>query len=399
MIVWCAGESVNKPYRLGTWPKSWQVGKTWNVTLIVTEDCNLRCSYCYLCGKNRAHRMSLDTAIRGLELFLSQSDHHDSIILEFIGGEPFLEIDLLNEITEYWKFALLERRHKWLGNFRISISTNGILYDDERVQRWIRKNYELLSIGITIDGTKEKHDSTRVYPDGRGSYDDVARNVPLWVEQYPNASTKATFSPACIPSLCDSILNIWNLGIKEVAANVVFEDVWTESDVESYKAQLCVLADIIVQEGLWKEYNCTFFSDTIGRPQDPMENQNWCGAGKMMAVGTDGTLYPCLRFAQYSLANQPARTVGTLDTGIDLDRVRAFHSLTRYSQSPDECLECEVATGCAWCQGCNYDCAGTTTVFQRSLGLCEMHKARVAANEYYWRRLEEATGIRKVSGR
>lgn len=122
--------------------------------------------------------MSLDTAIRGLELFLSQSDHHDSIILEFIGGEPFLEIDLLNEITEYWKFALLERRHKWLGNFRISISTNGILYDDERVQRWIRKNYELLSIGITIDGTKEKHDSTRVYPDGRGSYDDVARNVP-----------------------------------------------------------------------------------------------------------------------------------------------------------------------------------------------------------------------------
>ena len=87
---------MNKPYRLGTWPRSWQVGKTWNVTLIVTEDCNLRCSYCYLCGKNRAHRMSLDAAVRSLELFLSQSDHHDSIILEFI-----LTADSWQEVPQY----------------------------------------------------------------------------------------------------------------------------------------------------------------------------------------------------------------------------------------------------------------------------------------------------------
>lgn len=386
-----------KPYKLGTWPQNWQVGETWTVTFIVTEDCNLRCTYCYLCGKNQANRMSFETARRGIDLILSKSSVYDSIILEFIGGEPFLEIDLIDEITEYWKFLLLDAGHKWFGNFRFSISTNGTLYGSDSVQRWLNKNKELISVGITVDGTPEKHDATRVYTNGKGSYDSVVANVPLWLEQFPNASTKATFSPACVRYLCDSILHLWGLGIKEIAANVVFEDVWKPEDVDSYREQLHRLADTIITEGLWKEHNCTFFSDTMGRPHPVSENQNWCGAGKMLAIGATGILYPCLRFAKYSLARQPARTIGHVDSGLDTDRIRAFRALTRYSQSPAKCLTCEIASGCAWCQACNYDTADTTTIYQRSLSLCEMHRARVEANEYYWKRLSEVAGIRRVA--
>jgi uncharacterized protein len=57
------------------------------------------------------------------------------------------------------------------------------------------------------------------------------------------------------------------------------------------------------------------------------------------------------------------------------------------SQSEQECVECEVATGCAWCQGANYDFADTDTIFQRATYICKMHKARVRANNYFWNKL------------
>ena len=56
-------------------------------------------------------------------------------------------------------------------------------------------------------------------------------------------------------------------------------------------------------------------------------------------------------------------------------------------QSPQKCVDCEVASGCAWCQGENYDAAETSTVFQRTTAICKMHKARVRANNYYWNKL------------
>ena len=73
--------------------------------------------------------------------------------------------------------------------------------------------------------------------------------------------------------------------------------------------------------------------------------------------------------------------------GIDKNKLRPFLTLDRTTQSPAKCLECEVASGCAWCQGENYDAADTPTVYQRSTAICLMHKARVRANNYYWNRL------------
>lgn len=389
--------SLRKPYEFGSQLRSWTAGDTWTVTFVLTEECNLRCKYCYLCGKNNRNRMELETAKKAIDLILDQSHLHDSIIVEFIGGEPFLEIDLMEAITEYWKFHLYTLGHKWFGNYRFSISTNGILYHTPSVQNWIRKNYETVSVGITIDGTQAKHDATRVYPDGRGSYQDVVRNVPLWLTQYRSSGTKATFSPQCIPHLTESILHLWSLGIREIAANCVFEDVWLDSDVQAFEEQLVSLADVVLQEDLWDKYNCTFFSDYIGHALAPTENANWCGAGKMLAIGTDGCLYPCVRFLQYALAQKPARHCGSVYTGLDNDVRRAFHALSRYSQSPPQCIQCGIASGCAWCQGCNYDAADTATIFQRSTGLCELHKARVRANQYYWRRLKEEKGIERVA--
>ena len=72
---------------------------------------------------------------------------------------------------------------------------------------------------------------------------------------------------------------------------------------------------------------------------------------------------------------------------IDRNKLRPFLTLDRCTQSPQKCIDCEVASGCAWCQGENYDAAATPTIFQRATAICLMHKARVRANNYYWNKL------------
>ena len=106
-----------------------------------------------------------------------------------------------------------------------------------------------------------------------------------------------------------------------------------------------------------------------------------------LAIDAAGNFYPCTRFAAYSLRSKQPIIIGNIQSGIDKDKLRPFLTLDRTTQSPRECIECEVASGCAWCQGENYDAADTPTIFQRSTAICKMHKSRVRANNYYWNKL------------
>ena len=118
----------------------------------------------------------------------------------------------------------------------------------------------------------------------------------------------------------------------------------------------------------------------------------------MLSIDANGNFYPCTRFAQYSLRNKKAWIIGNVEDGIDKNKLRPFLTLDRCTQSTKECIDCEVAQGCAWCQGENYDAADTPTIYQRSTAICKMHKARVRANNYYWNKLFrrlELEGIRE----
>lgn len=371
--------------------EQWRSGTSKNITFIVTKDCQLACKYCYLVGKNSKERMSWEVAKQAVDYILChESDFkEESVIWDFIGGEPFLEIDLIDRICDYIKKEMYVRNHHWFDSYRFSFSTNGINYHDSKVQRFIEKNHLHLSIGITIDGTKFKHDLNRVYKNSeRGSYDDVVRNIPLWQSQFPVAGTKVTISSEDLPYIEESVIHLFSLGIHEVNINCVFENVWKEGDDKIFENQLIQLADKIIDGGLYHDNTCSFFSETIGKPLDKLlQNQNWCGAGMMLAVDAKGIFYPCTRFAQYSLRDKKAWTIGTVNDGIDKNKIRGFLCLDRCTQSNQECMDCEVASGCAWCQGENYDAADTPTAYQRATAICKMHKARVRANNYYWNKL------------
>ena len=196
-----------------------------------------------------------------------------------------------------------------------------------------------------------------------------------------------TISSDDIPYIKESVLHLFSLGIHNVNINCVFENVWKVNDDYIFQEQLLNLADAIIDGEYYKEYECSLFGEYIGKPLDEKNNKNWCGAGMMLAVDAAGNFYPCTRFAGYSLREKKPIVIGNVYEGIDKNKLRPFLTLDRTTQSRHECIDCEVASGCAWCQGENYDAADTNTIYQRSTAICKMHKARVRANNYYWNKL------------
>ncbi len=358
------------------------------ITFIVTKDCQLACKYCYLVGKNSNGRMSLDTAKQAVDYVLDNPVFFNerNVYYEFIGGEPFLEIDMIDKLCDYIKTQMYIKNHPWFDYYVFEFTTNGINYGSEKVQEFIRKNKKHLEIAITIDGTRRKHDTNRIYKNtGKGSYDDVVKSIPLWVKQFPDEGTKVTLSSEDLPYVCESILHLFQLGIHRIFMNCVFEDVWKEGDDLVFEEQLIKLADAMIDEELYVDYSCTVFDEKIG--QKNVDDKNWCGSGKMLAIDSNGNFHPCNRFVDFSLRDKQPRIIGNIHTGIDPNKVRPYVLLDLHTQSSEKCLKCEVSKGCAWCQGENYDAADTDTIYQRSTAICKMHKARVRANNYYWNKL------------
>ena len=116
----------------------------------------------------------------------------------------------------------------------------------------------------------------------------------------------------------------------------------------------------------------------------------------MLAFDVDGTILPCLRYSSMSLGdNRQPLVVGHVDTGIGAtreqrDTIEMLEAITRQSQSTDECLNCPIASGCAWCSAYNYEITGTPN--KRLTYICCMHKARVLAASYHWNTLLRLEG-------
>lgn len=386
--------------------KAWSSGSHMEITFVVTKDCQLACKYCYLVGKNSEERMPWSVAKTAIDYILS-SEHNaffafESIVFNFIGGEPFLEIDLIEKICDYIVEQLNILDHHWKDGYSFAFTTNGINYDCDKVQNFILKHKEHIYIAITIDGTPRKHDLNRIWKSSKGSlkekgtYNNVIKNIPLWLQQFPNAATKVTISSADIPFICESVLHLFSLGIHTVNINCVFENVWKEGDDHLFENQLRLLADRMIESRLYKDFDCSFFDRRIGHPLDSTSDGNWCGAGRLLAIDGRGQYYPCHRFAKYSLREKSEIVIGDIYEGINRNLIRPFHELRRSLQSTQECIECEVASGCAWCQGENYDCSESGTIFYRSTSICKMHKARVRANNYYWSRIDEIEGNKRT---
>ena len=332
--------------------------------------------------------MSNDTARRIVDWILSEDllKDADRIIFDFIGGEPLLEIDLINDTVSYACTQMHKKRSPWSDNFRIRITSNGISYNSSKVQEFIHKYKKHVDISISIDGTKEKHDENRIFSDGKGSYTKVLPNIKLWTKQFSEPSTKMTISHRDLPYVKDSLIHLMDLGIKVIDVNPVLEDVWEDGDDIVLENQLMKVADYMIEKSLNGRYRLSCFDEDMG--EKPVKDRCIAPCGDVaFAIDSQGDIFPCIRYKHYSLREKKQRSVGTLNGGIDKNLLRPFLLFDDTTSFPNKCLSCDVGNLCKWCPAESYDSSLTDTVFQRSTAHCNMYKAMVRANNYYQRKL------------
>ena len=379
---------------------------TRNVTFQVTDDCPMSCSYCYQ-GHKGHKKMSKEVAKQGVDLLFHMYEENNSpfinrktkaIILDFIGGEPLMAIDIIDYICTYFVQKCLELDHPWLYTWRASMTSNGALYFEPKVQEFLHKFKGFVSFSITLDGPKEIHDSCRVYHDGRGNFDDAYAAMKHFNSHYyEELGTKVTIAPENLHNLNKIVDFFIGEGMKLIHANCVNEAKWTYAQAKLFYAELKKMADRLLE--LNDETTISLFNEYFFSPLGPNDNQNWCGGtSKMLAFDPDGVAYPCLRYMPSSLGNDvPPIVIGSVEGIYVTDEQKHIKEymdgITRRSQSTDECWNCPIAAGCSWCSAWNYQETGS--VNKRSTNICVMHKARSLANVYYWNKWYRLNNIDK----
>lgn len=352
--------------------------------------------------------MSFETGKKFIDLLLSgekgmssyvSPEKSQGIILEFIGGEPFLEIELIDKLVDYFRLKSALMMHPWATMFCISICSNGVLYFDERVQKFLNKNKDLISFSITIDGNKELHDSCRVFPDGvTGSYDLAVAAAKDWMSKGNYMGSKITIAPENLQHMYSAITHMVELGYDEINANCVYEEGWEPEHATEFYWGLKKVADFFIENDIVESVYLSLFCDTFFKPKAEDDVTNWCGGtGLMLSCDPDGYFYPCIRYMESSLGTQqkPMR-IGNVDDGVALkpeekECVKCLKCIDRRTQSTDECFYCPIGEGCAWCSAYNYQVFGTPN--KRATFICGMHKARALANVYFWNTYYKKKGL------
>lgn len=368
------------------------------ITFQVTEDCNLACTYCYQHNK-KPNTMDFSVAKQTIDWILNNDEKISSYLLpenmigaiiEFIGGEPWLEAGLIHKISNYFIQELFRLQHPWAIKFMFSMSTNGILQkDNEQIYDYFNKHYKHLSYSVSVDGNKKLHDACRLDKNGKGTYDRAIYSALEYSNKYnSHLNSKITISPFNVYYIKDAIINLINLGYYHINLNCAMEIGWkTEHATELYK-QLCSIADYLKNTNKLDEIEISIFSENKGIPSSELglEGNSCGGTGNMLAVDWQGNFYPCIRYMPNAVRREPY-VIGNLEVGLNKEkihkeRVSYLRAITRISQLPEKCLSCPIDSLCPSCNGHSYDYYGDPN--KRATFVCEMYQAEVLANLYYY---------------
>lgn len=367
------------------------------VTFQVTNQCNLRCDYCYEHNKH-GDAMTLYTSKKIVDMIIQMWKDNDpdalinkktfTLILDFIGGEPMLEAKLIEDTIEYFFIRCAEEDCSLAQYVRCTICTNGQNFFSDDVQHLLKRYGDIISLNVSIDGVKELHDAHRLDIAGRGSFDKAYAAFKASAP-YGHRSTKMTFVPSSIKYLADSVKFMLNNGVDFIACNCAYEPVYSIEDGKNLYEQLKVVSDYMIETE--DPRLITMLDWKLGEPFDREadgDGNNYCGGtGAMLTFAPDGKAYPCLRYCPISIGEEKSKNLLIGDfNGIYKSehaiKVRDYlDSITLVSQSKQECVDCPVQSGCGWCSAWNYESTGD--VNKRVTNICNVHKARVLASCRY----------------
>lgn len=265
------------------------------LTLLILDTskaCNLACKYCFVDAPSSGMNMTKEIALKALNLALEYPLCSDTLTVEFSGGEPLLNFELIRNFVPE-ALAIAQNMKK---NLTFTIQTNGTLINQDIIDFFKRYDFK---VGISIDGTKEFHDKNRVFADGTGSCDTIIKNIRLLSS---NDCTPSILAVISSPEQYESVINFaMENNIEEIRTNIVTKAGRAEGN-NSFSVDYVSLADkfILIAKEILSERlkihdaTLTFFLWNLILSQPHMCFRSPCGSGKnQISVTADGLIFPC----------------------------------------------------------------------------------------------------------
>ena len=326
--------------------------------LHIAHDCNLRCKYCFAStGDFGQGRMLMDyeTGKKAIDFLIDKSGDRYFLELDFFGGEPSLNFDVVKQIVEYAR----SREEECNKKFRFTITTNGIHLTDDMID-FINK--EMYNVVLSIDGRKEVNDRMRVKVDGSGSYDIITKNFKRIVDKRPKDKdwyVRGTYTKYNLDFSKD-VMHLYDLGFEQISVEPVMADskepyAITEADLPKIFKEYEILSEKIANIRKSGKF-INFFHFMLDLDQGPcaIKRLRGCGCGnEYVAITPDGDIYPCHQFVgieDYKMGNLH-------DGTFDLDMKDSFAHAHVYTKP--ECKKCWAKFYCSGgCNANNYIYAG-----------------------------------------
>lgn len=339
--------------------------------LHVSHDCNLRCRYCFAStgdfGTGKRMTMSFETAKKAIDFVIEKSGQRKNIEVDFFGGEPLMAMDTVKKTVEYARS--IEKEHD--KNFRFTITTNGVLLDDEIIEY---VNKEMSNVVLSLDGRPEVNDYMRPTVNGKGSYDVI---VPKFKKLVEGRGTKdyyirGTFTRHNL-DFAEDVLHFASLGFKQLSIEPVVSEATAEwalrdEDVPTIEAEYEKLA-----QALRDHPETNFFHFNVDLSQGPcvIKRLRGCGAGcEYVAITPDGDIYPCHQF----VGNEDYLLGNLYEGTFNKDISRQFAALNVYTR--EKCQNCWAKFYCSGgCSASNLAVNGDIKV-PHEIG-CQLERKRL----------------------
>ena len=320
--------------------------------LNVTSGCNLSCTYCYkedLTSLKNSGQMTFEIAKDAIDMFFKESPHLQEYSITFFGGEPISNLPLIKEIIAYAN-EFFESKDLKIG---YSMTTNATLLTDEIIH-YLHNNR--VDLTVSIDGPEALHNKTRVYENGKGSYEKVAKNVAKLLSIYKNRTVGARVT---LTKGVTDIKTIWehlrhDLNFKEVGFAPVTSgdsDFYNLSDNDLAKvfSGFKELGEDYIKEAIKGNFNG--FSNlhrTVIDIHEGRKKKLPCGAGVgLLSVSYKGDIDLCHRFTG---SDYPS--FGNIEKGLDKLALGSFLE-KRANEKDTNCQTCRIRNLCAG--GCYHE--------------------------------------------
>jgi uncharacterized protein len=315
--------------------------------------------------------MTYGVGVKALDYLVENSGNRKNLEVDFFGGEPLMNFDLVKDLVAYGR--KIEKEYN--KNFRFTITTNGVLLDDEKME-FINENME--NIVLSLDGRKSVNDNMRKTINENGSYDLILPNIKKMVELRKDKDyyVRGTFTNKNLDFGKDAI-HFMEEGFKKVSIEPV-----VTPETEDYALREEHLEDILKEyEDFSKQYielklkdpDFMFFHFMIDLEQGPciIKRSVGCGAGsEYLAVTPEGDLYPCHQFV-----GEDEFRLGSVEIGIENTDLREkFKNANVFTK--EDCKNCWARFYCSG--GCHANAHYSNNDIKKPFKLgCEMEKKRI----------------------